>query len=486
MHTLRRALGALCITLLSACAGPQSAAEGGAATPAPTRPNIVLIIADDLGYGDISLNGSSVIRTPNIDAIAAQGINFTNGHVAAAVCAPSRAAIFSGRHPQRFGYEFNPRGRDREGVGLPLTERALPEYLHDVGYRTALIGKWHLGRSHDLHPASRFDEFFGFAGGGTGYLVQPGPGDEWLANPVEGSRAGFQPMELERGYEPLHLEGGYMTDLLTDEAVAFIDRNQDRPFFLTVSYHAPHTPLQATARYLQRYANIEDQGTRIYAAMVSAMDDGVGRIMETLRQRGLAENTIVVFMSDNGCAAYIGIGRCSNQPFAGYKGTYFEGGTRVPMIASWPGHLPRGVVYDQSVMSLDWTATLLALGGVDTSGRNLDGVDLMPFLTSDTTREAPRHRVFWRTLPNYAMIDDDWKLLVMERADGQGMVTLLFNLAEDPGETHNLASQHPEIVARLNAEFQEWSSNVPAPAFESQREASFPLPGDGTVVNVYN
>lgn len=473
------------IAAMAACAGPQSSVARTDSDAQQDRPNIILIVADDLGYGDISLNGSENIRTPNIDALAAQGVNFTNGHVSAAVCAPSRAALFTGRHQQRFGYEFNPRGRDREGVGLPQSERALPSYLRELGYRTALIGKWHLGRTRDTHPLSHgFDEFFGFAGGGTGYLVEPGPGDDWMPNPVEGSRPGFTPMQLERGFEPVALQGGYQTDIFTDEAVAFIERNREQPFFLTVTYHAPHSPLQATAQYLQRNMHIEERGARIYAAMVTALDDGVGRITETLRRNGLTENTLVVFISDNGCASYIGIGRCSNQPFNGFKGTYFEGGVRVPMIASWPSHLPRSVRYDGLVSSMDLTATMLAVAGARVD-RELDGVDVRPFLTETAATTAPRHRIYWRTAPNYAIIDGEWKIVAMARSDGAGMVTLLFNLADDPGETTDLALRHPEIVERLNREFEAWSRSVPQPAFPSQREGSFELP-NGVRVNLYN
>jgi len=250
-----------------------------------------------------------------------------------------------------------------------------------------------------------------------------------------------------------------------------------------LAYHAPHTPLQANAHYLSRFAHIEDRATRIYAAMVSALDDGVGRVTETLQRNRLSENTLVVFLSDNGCAAYIGIGVCSNAPFAGYKGTYFEGGVRVPMIAAWPGAWPRGRNFEGLVLSVDLTATMLAAAGADTAGVVLDGVDLSPQIANSSG--AGRSRIYWRTSPNYAMTDGDWKLVVMKRSDGQGMVTLLFNLAQDPGETRDFASQNPEIVARLSAEFARWSQSMPTPAFESQREGAFNLP-NGVRVNVYN
>ncbi|MEZ5955822.1 MAG: sulfatase-like hydrolase/transferase [Hyphomonadaceae bacterium] len=475
----RALAGLIPLTLLSACV------SAGAAEEAQTRsPNIVLIVADDLGYGDLGAYGGLRIHTPNIDALAADGVRFTNGYVTAAVCAPSRAGLLSGRHQQNFGYEFNPVRRDLEGVGIPANVRILPEVMHERGYRTALIGKWHLGRTRETHPMSRgFDEFVGFSPGATGYLVAPGPGDEWLPDPVPGLPPGFLPMRLERGYEREQREGGYLTDILTDEAVEFIGRNRERPFLLTLTYSAPHTPLQAPASYLQRYAHIENQSERIYAAMVSALDDGVGRVIAALRDQGLSDHTLVVFMSDNGCPAYIGEGVCSNGPWRGHKAMYLEGGVRVPMIVSWPGVVPRGAVYEAPVLSYDLTATILEAAGASAEG--LDGLDLLSRLR---TGAAPAHQapIFWRTAPNYAVRDGDWKLIVSERADGEGMLTYLYDLEGDPSEEHNLASAYPEVVARLNGAFQEWNRGLPLPAFESERVVTQPLaPGD-PAVNLYN
>lgn len=481
MSYLKRIAFIAAASLLSACVAA-STTTPLSASGAP--PNVILIIADDLGYGDLSVYGGERIQTPNIDALAAQGVRFTNGYVTAAVCAPSRAAIMSGQYQQRFGYEFNPVRRDLEGVGIPAEVRILPEYLRERGYRTALVGKWHLGRTPETHPMNRgFDEFVGLLPGATGYLAEPAEGDEWLPDPVPGSPQGFWPMRLERGFEREERAEGYLTDILTDEAIGFIGRNQNRPFFLTLAYNAPHTPLQAPARYLQRYAHIEDQSTRVYAAMVSALDDGVGRVMAALREQGLSENTLVVFVSDNGCAAYIGEGVCSNAPLRGSKGTYLEGGVRVPMIASWPGRLPQGRVYEQPVVSLDWTATIVAAAGARTGDAPFDGVNLLPMMTASQPSSSA---IVWQTTPNYAVREGEWKLIVAERADGAGMMTYLFNLDSDPQERVNRAAEHPEIVQRLQGRYEAWGQQMQPPAFNSERRSATPLlPGDPPV-NLHN
>lgn len=480
MLRLKRALIIAAAGLLSACVSASTTPSFDHNTP----PNIVLIIADDLGYGDLSVYGSGRIQTPNIDALAAQGVRFTSGYVTAAVCAPSRAAIMSGRYQQRFGYEYNPVRRDLEGVGIPAEVRILPEYLRERGYRTALVGKWHLGRTPETHPLSRgFDEFVGLLPGATGYLVAPAEGDEWLPDPVPGTPQGFWPMRLERGFQREERTEGYLTDILTDEAIAFIGRNQQRPFFLTLSYNAPHTPLQAPARYLQRYAHIEDQSARIYAAMVSALDDGVGRVMVALREQGLSERTLVIFVSDNGCAAYIGAGVCSNSPLRGSKATYLEGGVRVPMIAAWPGRIPQGSVYDQPIVSLDWTATILAAAGARTGDALLDGMNLVPLMAAPQPSSSA---IMWRTTPNYAVREGAWKLIVAERSDGSGMIRYLFNLESDPEERVNRAAEYPEIVRRLQSRYDVWARQMQPPSFESERRQSAPLVPSDPPVNLYN
>ncbi|MEZ5958590.1 MAG: sulfatase-like hydrolase/transferase [Hyphomonadaceae bacterium] len=481
MSPFKRAILLAAAGLLSACISASSTQTAGVSQPPP---NIILIIADDLGYGDVSAYGGQRIQTPNIDALAADGVRFTSGYVTAAVCAPSRAALLSGQYPQRFGYEFNPVRRDLEGVGIPADVRILPDYLRERGYRTALVGKWHLGRTRETHPMSQgFDEFVGFSPGATGYFTEPGPGIEWLPDPVPGAPPGFFPMRLERGFERDEQTEGYLTDILTDEAIGFIGRNRERPFFLTLSYNAPHTPLQAPANYLQRYAHIEDQASRIYAAMVSAMDDGIGRVMTALREQGLSERTLVIFVSDNGCAAYIGAGVCSNAPFRGSKATYLEGGVRVPMIATWPGHLPAGAVHDHPVVTLDWAATILAAAGAETGDAPFDGVNLLPLISASQPSSSA---IVWRTSPNYAVREGDWIMIVAERSDSAGMITYLFNLEADPQERVNRAADHPEIVQRLQRSYEAWGRQMQPPSFDSERQLSAPLAPNEPPVNLYN
>ncbi len=476
------------IAILTACTGLSAREDGGpASTPSVSdrqAPNVIMIVADDLGYGDVAFNGGTDIPTPHLNALAASGVIFSNGYVTAAVCAPSRAGLFTARYQQSFGYEFNPRGRDRQGVGIPPEVVTVPERFRRAGYKTAMIGKWHLGRTPEVHPLGKgFDTFFGFAAGGNGYLAKLEPGDLSFDDPVPGSRRGMKRMRLERGFEAFEPEEGYLTDILTDEAVAYIEDQGDEPFFLALTHFAPHTPLQATKRYLDRFTHIEDPQKRTYAAMVSALDDGVGAVMDALERKGMLDNTLVMFLSDNGCAAYIGEGRCSNEPLSGSKGSYFEGGIRVPMIMSWPGVVPEGTTFDHTVASLDLSVTALTAAAIDLSDAGLDGYDLLPFVTGEEDG-APRAAMLWRTQPNYTIRKGDWKLLVIEIVGG-GEYVALFNLAEDPAEQNNLAAEKPEKVAALTAAFEEWSSSLPEPSFDSQRKAKVTLP-DGTRVQLYN
>lgn len=489
---MKRAVGSIIgLVLMAGCAGntpPNStqSADLEVQNPVeePSRPNIVIIVADDLGFGDIGANGSQIISTPNLDALANGGVNFSSGYVTAAVCAPSRAALMTGRHQQSFGYEYNPRARGE--IGIPVELDTMADKIGSEGYTTALIGKWHLGRTPEHHPMARgFDQFFGFTGGGNGFLLSPEDG-EHLQDPVPGSRAGFKPIRgIEKNGSDFEPDAD-LTSMLSREAVKFVEAEAatDSPFFMVLTHLAPHSPLQATHAQLERYAHIEDQPTRIYSAMVSAMDDGIGELIDALERTGQRENTLVVFMSDNGCAHYIGPGACSNAPFGGFKATYFEGGVRVPMIANWPGVLEAGVEYAEPVVSFDWSVTAMAVAGAEVENQGYDGINIMPFITTADIG-SPRSQMHWRTLPNFAIRDDNWKLWMVEKTDGSGMTPLLFNLENDPGETVNLAKDNPEQVARLVSAFEDWSATLPEPAFDSERRASFSMP-NGMRLNIYN
>jgi arylsulfatase A-like enzyme len=489
-------LVALCL-LLAACAAPRP--RDGSLSEVE-RPNVIVILADDLGYGDLGAYGGT-IPTPNIDALARSGVRFTDGYVTAAVCAPSRSALLSGRHQARFGFEFNPVGRD-EQRGLPTNETTIAQVMKQAGYATGMIGKWHIGQAQGFHPLDRgFDSYFGVLGGATTYLSNLEPGDlapeTGLDKAITRAR-----LPIYRGRTVVD-PPGYLTDVFTDEATAFIRENAGHPFFLYLAYNAPHTPLQATKAYLDRFPGEASPYRRTYEAMVSALDDGVGRVMAQLRASGLDRRTVVIFLSDNGCPNYV-MGACSNAPLAGFKAFPWEGGVRTPFIISAPGRLPAGRVEKRMISSLDLMPTLADLAGVRPPAQ-AEGTDLMPYLTG--RRSGQLHDIlFWRMGPNHAVREGRWKLLVVNKADSVqsmdevlgapvpdgvkaevsplGQWVLLFDLEADPGERRDLAALHPEIVRRLQARFAEWDRSNVEPMFTSRRQ--FKSQVDGRKVQLFN
>ncbi len=481
-----------------------------AAAQKPARPNVIVILADDLGYGDTGVYGSKIVKTPNIDALAADGVRFTQGYVSHPVCAPSRSAIMTGRYQTRFGYEFNPVGRDRTR-GVALTETFIPKVMKSAGYATGMVGKWHLGESGDYHPIGRgFDQYFGILGGAGAFITDARPGDEFHTPPnargsygtAEGGPAITAMTEAEemvvirqrapvyRGREVVEVKS-YLTDAFTDEALRFIGENKDRPFFLYLAHTAPHTPLQATSKYIERYKHIENKGQRVYAAMVSSLDDSVGAVRARLKAEGIEKNTLIVLLSDNGCAGYVG-DACTNSPLNGYKAGHLEGGVRVPFIMAMPGRIKAGQVETRVVSSLDIAPTAAALAGAKMPN-GTDGVDLLPYLTG-ANRAAPHPTLYWRSGPNFAIRDGDWKMWVVNRADpserprsGTGPVAdgveakvsslgkyvMLFDLKTDLGEKTNLATARPEVVARLQAKLEAWDKLNVAPQWTSMRQGVF-------------
>jgi uncharacterized sulfatase len=477
--------------------GPDPAGRGAGERP----PNVVLILADDLGWNDLTLNGGGVadgsVPTPHIDALAREGVRFGNGYSANGTCAPSRAALLSGRYATRFGFEFTPTppgmstllprianrmpsrlrkavvhdaGGDLryEAMGMPPSEITLAELLRDQGYHTVHIGKWHLGREGGMAPHEQgFDESLLMASGL--YLPVDHPD-------VVNSRQDFDPIDrfLWRAlkfaasfnggdaFEPT----GYLTDYYTDEAVKVIAANKDRPFFLYLAHWAPHTPLQATRADYEALSHISDHRTRVYAAMIRALDRGVGRVLEALRENGLEENTLVFFTSDNGAPGYIGLPDV-NRPFRGWKITFFEGGIHVPYLAKWPARLPAGETYDAPVHGFDIFATAAAAAGARLpEDRVIDGVDLVPFVLGD--REGlPHRRLFWRTGHYRVALVDGWKLQVSERPPG---TTWLFDLANDPTERIDLSEQEPERVAAMRRILADHDAEQAPPAWPSRVE----------------
>ena len=420
------------------------------------RPNIVLIVADDMGYADVGFQGSRDIPTPNIDAIARNGIRFTDAYVSGPYCSPTRAGLMTGRYPQRFGHEFNPPGNPE--FGLPLDQTTMADRLKAAGYRTALFGKWHLGSAPQLRPMERgFDEFFGFLGGDHSYL-----------DAMPASRG-----PVFDGNTPVE-KIGYLTDDLADRAVSFIERNRSRPFFLYLAFNAVHTPMQATEKYLSRFAHIADEQRRTYAAMLSAMDDGVGRTLAALRAAGLEENTLIFFFSDNGGPTMptTTVNGSSNAPLRGSKRQTWEGGIRVPFVIQWKGHLAAGKTDSRPIIQLDVLPTALAAAGVEIRPAwKLDGVDLLPYLTGKASG-TPHDALYWRLGGMMAIRKGDWKLLKtrdgpLRDTDPAVLSDLstaeLYNLANDIGETNNLAATHPEKVKELSEAWWRWNSELVRP-----------------------
>ncbi len=416
------------------------------------QPNILVIVADDLGYGDVGFNGCKDIPTPNIDGIAAAGVRCSNGYVSCPVCSPTRAGLLTSRYQERFGHEFNPGPiEDTEKAaefGLPLTETTLANSLKSAGYSTGLVGKWHLGFDEKYRPQQRgFDEFFGFLGGAHQYF-QRGKGKAAQAAPIY------------RGNTPVD-ESEYLTDAFTREAVAFLDRRQDKPFFLLLTYNAVHNPLQAPEKYLSRFSGISDEQRRTYAAMLSALNDGVGKVMETLRKKGLEENTLIFFISDNGGPTK-GNGS-NNGPLRGDKATVWEGGIRIPFLIQWKGKLPGGKVYDQPVISLDIGATAAAAAGAaHGGGKPIDGVNLLPFVLGEA-KQPPHETLYWRFGQQHAIRQGNYKLLQRNKQPQE-----LYDLAADPGEQHDLAGEKREIVDQLNKSYSVWNAELAAPLWRGQ------------------
>ncbi len=334
--------------------------HGGAfAADNTAKPNVLIIVADDLGYADVGFQGCKDIPTPNIDSIAAAGVRCSNGYVSCPVCSPTRAGLLTSRYQQRFGHEFNPgpnNDTDKAAeFGLPLTETTLATTLKGAGYNTALVGKWHLGFDEKYRPRQRgFDEYFGFLGGAHQYLPQ-------------GKRAAANAAAIYRGDSPVQ-ETEYLTDAFAREAAAFVERQKAEPFFLQLTFNAVHQPLQAPDKYLSRFSGIEDETRKTYAAMLSALDDGVGKVLETLRRKGLEENTLIFFISDNGGPTHANGSK--NTPLRGDKATVWEGGIRVPFLVQWKAKLPAGKTYDQPVIALDIGATAAAAAGTATAAEN--------------------------------------------------------------------------------------------------------------------
>ena len=412
------------------------------AIPATNKPNIVLLFADDMGQADVGCYGGKDVPTPNIDSIARNGVRLTDGYVSCPYCSPTRAGMMTGRYQTHFGHEFNPGPAEAAvaNFGLPLSETTMAQRLKDLGYRTGIFGKWHLGYRDEFHPLKRgFDEFYGFLGGAHSYLNAGADS----ANPIFDGRQAVSELE-------------HTTDAFGQRAAKFIEANKDRPFFAYVPFNAVHGPMETLKRYRDRFPDIADPKRRTYAGMLSALDDNVGLILRTLERHKLTANTLVVFLADNGGPTPVNTSR--NDPFHGFKAQVWEGGIRIPFAMQWPGKIPKGKVYSQPVIALDLLPTFVAAaGGKPESSWKLDGVDLLPFVDGKQ-KSLPHERLFWRFGRQWAMREGDWKLMSMGEGSPQ-----LFNLKSDVGELQDLAGTQAARVQSMKAAWDAWNQkNIPA------------------------
>jgi len=410
------------------------------------RPNVLVIVADDLGYADLGFQGAKDIQTPNLDSLAATSVRCTSGYVSHPFCSPTRAGLLTGRYQHRFGHENNPPHAPEDAkAGLPVDQITIAQVMKEAGYKTGLVGKWHLGAHPSFHPNRRgFDEFFGFIGGGH------------LYDPLDAKGGAEYKVPLEFNGEDRPFDR-YLTDILGREASAFVDRHaaKPEPWMLFLTFNAPHTPLSAPKELIEKYKNIADENRRMYAAMIDSMDSAIGGVVETLAKTGERENTLVFFMSDNGGAhlAFRGMSNfANNKPLRGAKGDVLEGGIRVPFLVSWPRLLKPGV-YDRPVIALDVFATVAAAGG---------SVNLMPYLRGYSAGD-PHSSLFWRSGGpggKYAVRQGDWKL-VRET----GKEDALYALDQDVGETKSLAASEPAKLSELKSLLADWEKETIPPVF---------------------
>lgn len=412
---------------------------GGVATAAD-KPNLIIFYADDLGWGETGCYGCKDIPTPNIDSLATNGIRFTQGYVAATYCSPSRAGLMTGRYPTRFGHEFN---SVANVTGLRLDQTTIADRLKSLGYATACVGKWHLGHGPAYRPTKRgFEEFYGT-----------------LANTPFYHPTNFVDSRINDDVREVKDDNFYTTDAYAERALDWIDKNRDKPKFLYLPFNAQHAPLQAPQKYLDRFASIQDEKRRTFAAMMHGMDLAIGRVLTKIRELGQEDNTIYFFIGDNGGPTPSTTS--ANGGLSGFKMTTYEGGPRVPFIAQWKGKYPAGKVYDLPVMNIDVlpTAVTAAGGKVETSWK-LDGVDITPFVTG-ANKARPHETMYWRYGPQWAVRHGDYKLVVSKGGSGKPE---LFDLSKDLGESKDLAAAQPDKAKQLLALYEAWSAEQAEPS----------------------
>ena len=417
-----------------------------------TKPNVIIILSDDAGYADFGAYGGREIPTPHIDSLIDAGVKFTNAYVSASVCAPSRAGLLTGRYQQRFGFENNMSGNPAKGftevdMGLDPKETTFADEMKGNGYRTLAIGKWHLGEEEKHFPLNRgFDEFYGFLGGHRNFFQ------------IKGKVSKEQVIYDNRSIIPEN-RVTYLTDMWTDKAVSFMKQKSDKPFFIYLAYNAVHTPVDAKKEYWDKFSFITDSGRRSYAALMASLDDNIGRLRRTLKENNYDDNTLILFLNDNGGAT---TNFSDNGSLRGMKGSKWEGGIKVAMGMIWKNNLPVSATYNYPVSSLDLlSTTLAAINGKQVGKNQLDGKNLLPYIKGKI-KTAPHETLFWRRGVSAAVREGDWKLIRVAENP-----ILLFDLSKDESEARNLAKENPEIVKRLLLKLKDWEKGLSKPHWSS-------------------
>ncbi|MBB3696952.1 sulfatase-like hydrolase/transferase [Flammeovirga yaeyamensis] len=424
-----------------------------------TKPNIILILSDDAGYADFGFQGSKVMKTPALDKLASQSIVCPQAYVAGAVCGPSRAALLTGKYQQRFGFEENnvPGYMQNyqladDDMGLPLDQKTIGNYMQEIGYKTGIIGKWHMGNTDQFHPSKRgFDFFYGFRGGARSYW----PFDDSNPNHRKEDR-------MERGFKHFEEPEGYLTDVFAEETIQFIDAYQKEPFFLFLSFNAVHTPMHAKEEDLNEFPELEGKRKQL-AAMTFTMDKACQSIFDHLKKSGLDKNTIIIYTNDNGGPT--DANASDNSPLSGTKANHYEGGIRVPFVFHMPNNKKFPGEYLPSVSTLDLLPTCYALGGGEVENlEGIDGVNLLPYFKGDKS-EVPHQTLYWKKENRGAIRDGNWKFLRFPDRPAE-----LYDLSSDLSEVNNLADQYPEKIKEYYKMLFEWELTLARPRWQLQRK----------------
>ena len=438
------------LSTLVACAAFLIASAAAITSAADRKPNVIVFLSDDVGYAEYGFQGNKEIPTPHIDSIAKNGVRFTQGYVSGPYCSPTRAGLMTGRYQTRFGHEFNEGGATGTagGFGLPLTETTIANRMKELGYATCAIGKWHLGGSPEHLPMKRgFDEFYGT-----------------VANTPFFNPPNFVDSRVNQEKFAVQDDNFYTTDAYRERAVDWIETHKDQPFLLYVPFNAQHAPLQATEKYLSRFPDMPEGNRKTFAAMMSAMDDAVGAVLQKVRDIGKEENTLIFFLCDNGGPTAQTTSK--NDPLRGFKATTWEGGVRVPFCVQWKGKIPAGKTYEHPIIQLDILPTAIAAaGGTVDSTWKLDGVNLLPYLTGEN-QDKPHETLYWRFGNQWAIRHGDYKLVVANEPPmpaGPMKAPSLFNLAADISESKDLAEAEPEKVKELKEIWDKWNAEQEEP-----------------------